>query len=246
MIDLHAHILPGVDDGACDMAESVEMARMAVESGVECVVATPHCNLPEGGLWAREVRAAVKTFQQRLEEENIPLRIAAGMEIFGMPDTPALLRSGRLMGLGESRYVLVEFPFSDYAREATAVLEEIGDMGLRPIVAHPERYAYVQTAPELVNLWTELGCLLQVNRGSLLGRFGRRAETVAHAMVERGFAAFVASDAHSPLRRTPWMRDVERLICEEYSPALAKRLLEEHPRQVLLDGEIEQAEPEWF
>ena len=143
-------------------------------------------------------------------------------------------------------YALIEFPFSDYGRNATAILEAVADMGLCPVVAHPERYTYVQGAPELLNLWHDLGCLFQINRGSLLGRFGRRAETVGHAMVERGFASFVASDAHSAVMRTPWMEDVERLLRSEYSPALAHRLLEENPRRVLMDQEIKTQEPDWF
>ena len=92
MIDIHAHILPGVDDGAFEMEESVEMARIAVESGVEYLVATPHCNLPEERLWANEVRSAAGLFQQRLQQEGIPLKVAAGMEIFGTPEVPELLR----------------------------------------------------------------------------------------------------------------------------------------------------------
>lgn len=246
MIDIHAHILPGVDDGAFEMEESIEMARIAVESGVEYLVATPHCNLPEERLWANEARSAAGLFQQRLQQEGIPLKVAAGMEIFGTPEVPELLRRGELMGLAGSRYALIEFPFSDYGRNATAILEAVADMGLCPVVAHPERYTYVQGAPELLNLWHDLGCLFQINRGSLLGRFGRRAETVGHAMVERGFASFVASDAHSAVMRTPWMEDVERLLRSEYSPALAHRLLEENPRRVLMDQEIKTQEPDWF
>ena len=120
------------------------------------------------------------------------------------------------------------------------------DLGLRPIVAHPERYRYAQEEPRLLNLWADMGCLLQVNRGSLLGRFGPRAEALGSSLVARGFAAFVASDAHTSVVRTPWMRDVQELLRREYSHRSARLLLEENAERVLRNETIEMDEPDWF
>ena len=251
MIDIHAHILPGVDDGSPSMESSLEMARLAVESGVQAIIATPHCNLPEElsgsrGLITEEVRQHADELAHALAREQIALRICPGMEIFGTPDTAQRLRDGALCTLAASRYPLIEFPFTDYAEEATETLESVLHLGLRPIVAHPERYRYTQLEPQLLNLWVDMGCLLQVNRGSLLGRFGEREEALAHGLVSRGFAAFVASDAHTPYVRTPWMRDVQALLTNEYSAGTACALLEENPARVLKDQEIELSEPDWF
>jgi protein-tyrosine phosphatase len=168
------------------------------------------------------------------------------MEIFGTMHTAQRLRSGMCCPLAASHYPLIEFPFSDFADEATEILDSVLRLGLRPIVAHPERYRYIQLHPQLLNLWTDMGCLLQVNRGSLLGRFGEREEALGHALIERGFAAFVASDAHSPVVRTTWMRDVQALLTEEYSEETAHALLEENPMRVLRNQEIELPEPDWF
>lgn len=248
MIDLHAHILPGVDDGAFDLEEALNMARMSVRSGVYAMVATPHCNLPDDRhpLWADRVLAELDTFQKALSHANIPLSVYPGMEIFGLSDTPLLLRNGKLLTLSRSRYPLIEFPFSGYAEEATAVLDGVLSLGLRPIVAHPERYVYVQEMPKLLNLWIDMGCLLQINRGSLLGRFSQRAEALAHSMVSRGFVTCVASDAHTSTVRTPWMRDVYDLLSREYSEKLAVQLLYDNPRCILEDREIIADEAEWF
>lgn len=247
MIDLHAHILPGVDDGSPALDESLEMARLAVESGVTDLAVTPHCGLPGGeGLYAPALRRRVTALSQALAREGIPLRLHEGMEIFGLPDTAEKLRAGALCTLAASRYPLIEFPFTSYAREATEVLYAVLALGLRPIVAHPERYRYVQRDPQLLDLWTDMGCLLQLNRGSLLGRFGEREEALAHSLVSRGYAAFVASDAHSSVRRTPWLRDVRVLLAREYGEDAAQLLLEQNPQRVLQNERIEMDEPDRF
>lgn len=248
MIDIHAHILPQVDDGSPSLECSLEMARLAVESGVAAMIATPHCNLPGSGalLWADALTRCTRELSHALEEQGIPLRLYAGMEIFGTPDTAEKLRRGKLCTLAGSRYPLIEFPFHDYGREATDILDSVLAMGLRPIVAHPERYRYTQDEPRLLNLWVDMGCLLQVNRGSLLGRFGERAEELGHSMVGRGFAAFAASDAHTSTVRTPWMRDVQELLRREYSPRTAQLLTQTHAEQVLGNETIKMDEPDWF
>ena len=251
MIDIHAHILPGVDDGSPSLESSLEMAVLAVESGVHTIIATPHCNLPEelgenAGLDAAGVRRQTDALNSALSREGVSLRIYPGMEIFGTMETAKRLRAGTLCTLAGSRYPLIEFPFVDYEEEATDILRSVLRLGLCPIVAHPERYRYTQRQPQLLNLWMDMGCLLQVNRGSLLGRFGEREEELSHALVGRGFAAFVASDAHTPVVRTTWMRDVWEMLAQEYSEQTAHALLEGNPARVLHDQEINIPEPDWF
>ena len=199
MIDLHCHILPELDDGSQSLEESLAMARMAVNSGVRAMAATPHCM----GERAEEVYGTWSLLRQALEETGVPLKLYPGMEIFGTPDTARLLREGKLFTLNGSRYPLIEFAFQSSGEEETLILRSVCRAGFRPLVAHPERYTYLQHDPEIVNRWCRLGCLFQVNRGSLLGRFGGHAQELAYALVERGFAAAVASDAHSPRVRTP-------------------------------------------
>lgn len=231
MTDIHAHILPGLDDGAADLDTALEMAALAVDSGVTDLVATPHA-LP-GGCTAGQVLQATDRLRLALEAEGIPLRLHAGMEILGTPDTPDLLEAGQLLCLGRSRCPLVEFPFTDYAATATDLLDELCRRGWRPVVAHPERYLYVQRDPALLELWLQLGCLLQVNKGSLLGRFGPREQRLARSLVHRGMAFAVASDAHGSSFRTTHMDAAVRLLTEEFSPAAARALLSDNPRRLL-------------
>lgn len=248
MIDLHTHILPHLDDGSPDYESSLEMARLSLRSGVIGVAATPHCGIPGQTLdhRAESIIAQTELFQKKLLDNGLRLAICPGMEIFGTPETPSLLRSGQLLTLNRSRYPLLEFPFHNYGREATQILEGVLALGLRPLVAHPERYLYLQNSPHLINLWADMGCLFQINRGSLLGRFGPGAEALAFAMVERGFACAVASDGHTPHTRTTWMQDVRELLEGEFSPDTAAALLSGNPRLLLSDQEITLPEPNWF
>lgn len=242
MIDLHSHILPEQDDGAQSLRESLAMARMAVDSGIRAMVATPHCADDR----TREVYGAWQLLREALEENGIPLRLYLGMEIFGTPDTARMLREGKLFTLNGSRYPLIEFSFRSDGEEESDILRSICRAGYRPLVAHPERYAYIQENPDLINRWHHMGCLFQVNRGSLLGRFGRHARETAFELVERGFATVIASDAHSYRMRTPWMEDVRQMLSEEISPLCAEVLLQENPRKILKNEELPPVEPEWF
>ena len=242
MIDIHSHILPGLDDGSGSLAESLAMARMAVDSGIRAMVATPHCM----GDRAEEVLESWRLLKQALEENQIPLRLYPGMEIYGTADTLRLLKAGKLLTLNNSRYPLVEFGFHGDGSKETALLRELCEAGYCPVVAHPERYVCVRYDPELLNRWYRMGCLMQVNRGSLLGRFGRHAQAMAVEMVERGFAAAVATDAHRFRSRTAWMADVREMLDQEVSPLCAKTLLEDNPRKILKNERLLLMEPEWF
>ena len=248
MIDIHAHILPAIDDGAENMDDALEMAALAVESGVKTIVVTPHCIdfADRKNFWAPQLMEEIEKIRSRLAKEKIPLEILPGMEIFGTRKTPDLIRRGKLTGLNNSDYMLIEFAFHNYAVHATEILEQIIDLGKRPVIAHPERYEYVLEDPSILNLWVEMGCLLQVNKGSLLGAFGRREQALAFELIERDFVFAVASDAHSPARRTTWMVDVYNLLAREFSQSTAKRLLETNPGKIIRNENIQRVQPRWF
>lgn len=242
MIDLHSHILPGLDDGAQNLQESLAMARMAVDSGIRAMVATPHCSDDR----RQEVYEAWLLLKDALKENEIPLRLFMGMEIFGTSETARMLYEGELLTLNGSRYPLVEFSFRSDGEQETRILQSIRKAGFRPVVAHPERYLYVQEDPRLINRWCQMGCLLQVNRGSLMGRFGHRAQAMAIALLNRGFAAAIASDAHSVRMRTPWMADIKKLLTREFSGAYARQLLRDNPKKIIKNEDLHLGEPKWF
>ena len=248
MIDIHAHILPGVDDGSQSLETSLEMARLSVQSGVSAVVATPHCNIPDDECIkdAETMRRAVADFRRELQKNDIRLQIYEGMEIFATEDMVDRFYARELTTLNGSVYPLVEFPFAFFAGEATGMLRSLISIGLRPIVAHPERYEYVQEDPALLHIWFSMGCYLQVNRGSLTGRFGEQIEELSLSMLERGFISFIASDAHSPVFRTTWMEDVRDLVTEHMGAKYASLLLSKNPSRMLKNLEITREDPLWY
>lgn len=242
MIDLHCHILPGLDDGAQSLEESLDMAAMAASQGIRHIAVTPHCVT---GM-ARDVINNLCMLEQLLQEENIPVKLYPGMEIFGTYDTALLLREKNLLTLNNSRYALIEFAFETDGEEETDILQSVLEEGFVPLVAHPERYACICHEPELANRWRRMGCLFQINRGSLLGRYGRIVQQTAMALVHRGFATVVATDAHSPVVRTPRVRDVYELLTRSISPIAADMLMKENPRRILCNEILPPAEPDWF
>ncbi len=234
MIDLHAHILPGIDDGAGDLFDSLEMARIAAANGVTAMVATPHCNIP--GMFENYLdEHYIETFRKlesALETEEIPLELYAGMEVYVTPDVPELLREGKILTLNGSRYILVEFQFEEEEGFVHRMLDEIAALGLCPVIAHAERYRFVQENPQMVYRWRKKGYVVQVNKGSLMGSFGRRVEHTAMRLLRHNLISLIASDAHSPYRRTPNMRDLYEAMLDDYSKKYVDVLFQENPRRI--------------
>jgi protein-tyrosine phosphatase len=242
MIDLHAHILPGMDDGASNIMESVAMAKIAVDCGIRGMAVTPHCMNDR----RKDIKTGLMLLRDVLQEADIPLILYPGMEIKGTRDTANLLSDGQLLTINGSRYPLIEFDFKSTGDLETNILGDVIHAGFTPIVAHPERYSYVQEDPELLNLWKQMGCIFQVNRGSFLGHFGEGAKQLAHEMTFRGFTTIVASDAHSDQHRIPWLKDAKLLLTQQFAPIAAYYLLRYNPLRILRNEELLQSDPDWF
>ena len=240
MIDIHCHILPELDDGSGSFSDSIEMARLAATSGTRCIVATPHCNIPNGysNYWTPEIRAAIDRLQQEVRARNIPITFFSGQEIFLASDFLSLLKQGKLIPINSSRYVLVEFSPFENASVALRKLQKMIAEGYVPIVAHPERYSFVHEHEDLVYRMKELGCLVQINKGSIKGRFGRKAMNSAFEILDNYDADFIASDGHSQYSRTPYLADAYEIICEHYSSDYADFLLNDNPQKVLKNEKI--------
>lgn len=237
MYDLHCHIAFGLDDGAQTIDEAVAMVELASQRGTQGIVATPHCNIPGSftNYWSNEILKRIKTLRDELDKNFIDVRIFCGQEIFCTSKTVDLLDSGELITLNNSRYPLVEFDFYDYSDNVYEKLDSLRAGGYIPVVAHPERYAFVQNESDAVRRIKRMGCLLQLNKGSLEGRFGPDAMETATEILDAGLADVIASDAHSPYVRTPNMIHTHEFISEEYSFDYADLLLEVNPGRILRD-----------
>lgn len=246
MIDIHSHILPGMDDGAEDSYDALEMARMAVASGVTAMVATPHCNFPGvyDNYYDKDYIETFRRLERFLEDENIPLKIYTGMEVFVTPDVPELIEKGKLLTINGGRYMLVEFAFDEEPTYVQDMLQKIADMKLCPVIAHPERYEFLQDNPKLAYQWKEQGYLLQANKGSFVGRFGRRVRNMAYRLIDDNLLSVIASDCHSQYRRTPHMLDAYDELTKDYSYKRLKKLFEENPKRICQNMEMAD-EKEW-
>lgn len=245
MIDIHCHLLPQVDDGAADPETALLMARMAVASGVDTIIATPHCNLPgaeQKNYRTLELAGRITALQKAITAEKLGLTILPGAEVLCTPEVPELLRQRKLPTLAESRYLLVEFYFDEDLHYMDDSLCAIAAEGIVPVIAHPERYGAVQQMPRVIDRWFHEGRVIQLNKGSILGRLGRRAEQTAQWILAHGLAHAVASDAHSDQVRTPQMSELREHLEENCGIAYTALLLEENPLRICKNLPLVQAE----
>ena len=238
MIDIHTHILPGLDDGARDMEDSLSMAALALKSGVHTLVATSHANT--GGFFreysVEEYLQRLEEFRTALRDVRMPLKVLSGMEIYMTQEVPHMIREGRLLSLNQTGYFLTEFPFGIDQEEMDEMLDDLMEFGVTPIIAHPERYQCTQRSTTGILRWIKQGCLTQVNRGSIFGRFGSEAKRCVDHLLDDHMVTCIASDAHKPYERTTYMADVKEYMEREYSFEYSKRLLYDNPKRIL-EGE---------
>ncbi|MEO1498849.1 MAG: CpsB/CapC family capsule biosynthesis tyrosine phosphatase [Planctomycetota bacterium] len=232
-VDIHCHLLPGIDDGAADLAASLAMARLQVASGVSHVVVTPH----QLGAFAHNegdaIRTATTALQAEFDKQEIPLRVSPGADVRIEDGMMEKLDSGEVLSLGDhQRHVLLELPHELYF-PLEPVLDGLAQRGMVGVLSHPERNAGLLKEPSLIEPLVEAGCLMQVTAGSLLGAFGSSSQAMAESMAKAGLIHFLATDAHSPRRRKPALGEAmtraadlvgepaARLWCDDYPAAVA-------------------------
>lgn len=206
-IDIHCHILPGLDDGPKNVEGSLALARCYEELGVKKIIATPHF-LP-GTAWAptrEKVLESVERFQNVLDSNGIVLKIEPGMEIAYHKKMADRILAGSLLPLADSDFYMVEPPFQGEQDSMLEVLDDLLQKGVHIILAHPERIGYFQQNPESLEKLVNQGMLIQVNSGSLLGHFGSKSKDTAVCLANRGFLHIFASDAHNHETRAPFTR----------------------------------------
>lgn len=237
MIDIHCHILPEIDDGARDVYDTLEMALMAVNSGIKAIVATPHCNIPwsDGNYYGHHFRESLRKAREAIEQERMPIKILSGMEVFVTFDLPELIKEGKILTINHSDYLLIEFDFGEDPEFVDIMVQRLRDMGIRPIIAHPERYDFIKEDIHLAKRLVDAGCILQANKGSFLGKYGSRSEKTAFELIKNKLIKVVASDAHSPVARTPYMLEARRAIKDVCD---TEELFEKNPAKICVNQPI--------
>jgi protein-tyrosine phosphatase len=230
--DFHNHVIPGVDDGARDEAETVSALEAMAAEGVSALIATPHVRLFPPAVGSIEARLAeLDEGWERLLACAGDMPVKRGAELRLDTADPGL--DDARLRLGGGRFALVEYPFFSVPPRSARVLALIVSRGWIPIVAHPERYSGIETGLDTVREWRETGALVQVNIGSLLGRFGRPARRTAHALLARGWVDYLGSDYHA--RGAPRIAEGRALLERSGATAQAELLLVTNPGRLWRD-----------
>ena len=242
MVDIHHHLLHGLDDGADSLETSVEMARLAVAEGISHVVCTPHAN----GHYAFDPAInAAKTdrLRERLAEQDIALTLGSGCDFHLSYDNVKQAQADparfSINGLG---YLLVEVPDYGLPPGLTETFYALQLAGLTPILTHPERNPTLQNDPARMIDWLRVGVLIQVTADSLTGHKGKQAARTAHQFLERRWAHFLATDAHNRTTRPPRMREAHDAVAGKYGAGYAHALCVTNPLAVFLGQQFETVE----
>lgn len=237
-VDIHNHIIPGVDDGAISMGEALDMARMAADHGTDIMVATPHrAAYQRSEAPPNWVRAHVRALQHKIDEAEIHLQVAPGVEIPIGPQVAADLVGGRTLTIGDAgHWALIEPPFDHIPKDAFDNLRAIMDSGFKVVLAHPERNAVIQKSLTFLETCARFGVNIQLTSGSLLGDFGSEAKETAEAILKHApeWKIVIASDAHDLVNRPTTLvakaRDAAAKIVGE---AEANEMVDKRPRAMV-------------
>ncbi len=242
--DLHAHILPGVDDGAKTPEDTIAMARAAAEDGTKVMLCTPHRRDVTENWSVQHIRDLIERMNALIRGEGIDLALALGMENHLDVDLPDEFAAGRALPMNGTRYILVEMPFFGRPNYVEDALFRLRAQGLVPVLAHPERIEAFQRDPELLASFVEQRMLSQITAGSVLGYFGGGVKKFTATLLRRNLVHVVASDTHfasgprSP-RITPGLEAIAEVVGEER----ARRMAVDTPRAILENQPVEVEPP---
>ena len=224
MIDLHCHILPGVDDGAKNMEQSIAMAKLAVEEGITHILATPH---HQAHNWYNEkikVQQLVEEVQAALDEEGIPLIIFPGQEVRLYGEIIADIKADKIQFIDEAnQYLLIEFPSTSVPAYTERLFYELQAIGITPIVVHPERNQAIEKEPEILKNLVDKGALAQLTAGSYIGKFGREVEKLSKDLIEANLIHYIASDSHNTSNRKFHLKEAYEALEKDYGSELVNR-----------------------
>ena len=233
MVDIHCHILPGIDDGPQSWELTAEMCRIAALDGITHIVATPHCN--HEFAYDRDRYTEMLGELSDSAEGNLAFSLGCDFH-FSYDNIQDALAHPRRYTIGESQYLLVEFSDFGIPPEVKQNLLSISSSGMVPIITHPERNRPLLNKPEMVLEFVEQGCLVQVTANSFTGYWGSRSQKMAEWLLQRQAIHVIASDAHDPARRPPVLSEARKAVTELAGAEVADALLVQNPAAIV-DGE---------
>jgi protein-tyrosine phosphatase len=243
-IDIHCHLLPGIDDGPKDWKASLAMAQTATDAGIQTIVATPH----QLGRYEKNTAERIVTLttdvQRRIHDAGLPLKVLPGADVRIQEDLPELVEQGRILTLGNPKsenrnsFLLMELPH-EQALPLGRLLYRLQSQGITAILSHPERNKHLQENPEILRPWVQQGCLIQVTTGSITGDFGREAVRVSRWLFRENLVHLVATDAHNVTDRPPAWRSAFARICQWEGRQRANEVFKRNPAAVVAGRPVE-------
>jgi protein-tyrosine phosphatase len=237
MIDIHSHILPGIDDGSKDIAMSLDMLRTAEKDGITEIVATPHFLRGYGDTPYEEVREIVEELNKLASSEGIKLNINYGQEVYYSENMINDYKNGLIGTINDSRYMLFELPMGKIESGTFDIIYEIQVLGIVPVLAHPERYRFIIDKPSAINRFIQEGLLFQMNAGSIRGDFGPLIKKTATTLIEHGVYNFIGSDAHNSTNRIANVSESIKICADKNK--LYKDLFEKSGKSLLVNKDVE-------
>lgn len=235
MIDLHCHILPGIDDGAPDLDESLAMARVAVADGITVTACTPHIYPGMYENHAVGIRTAIAALREALHREGIPLQLVEGADVHLTPDLVRDLKNGSIPTLNGTRYFLFEPPHHVAPPRLEHVVFDLVSAGYVPILTHPERLSWIDNHYPLFATLVKGGAWMQLTAGAITGRFGGRVKYWAERMLDEGLVHIVATDAHRADKRAPLLAEAREAVARRLGAEEADAMVRSRPSAVLRD-----------
>ncbi len=237
-IDIHCHIMPGVDDGSPDMATSLEMLKIADKNGITHLILTPHHKPMHHNVSPEHNVLYRKKLQEAAKEAGIRAKLFSGNEIYYSDETMEELLQGKICSLAGSDYVLVEFHPTNPFKAIQNAMNRVQASGYIPIVAHVERYSDIVEKPERVGDLIDMGCLIQVNASSIMGKYGFGISHFTKKLLKENYVHFIASDAHDTGRRAPKLLECREYVERKYGEEYAKKLFFTNPANVIRNETI--------
>lgn len=242
MIDIHCHILPGIDDGAKTAADTLIMLKVAIEEGITVITATPHHN-PEYKNERPLILQKVQEVEKIIEENNLPIQVFPGQEVRAYGEVIADYKANKLLTVADnSRFMLIEFPSDHVPGYASKLFYQMQSNGFQPILVHPERNSEIIENPNILYDFVSKGVLSQITASSVTGNFGRKIQKLTYQIIENNLTHFIASDAHNVTSRSYKMKEAFKIVEDEFSFELSE-YYKNNSEQVIIDGQIYPDQP---
>lgn len=239
-VDIHCHILPGVDDGSQSPEETKAMLEKAWDEGIQIMVATPHYHKQRGKNDIDLIKKQLLLTRKLAKEVHPKMQICLGMEIYYGEDVPELLKTGKAVSIRKSRYILVEFSPGDDFQYILNAVRKLQMSGHTVIIAHIERYNCLREDISNVEYLREMGAYLQVNAGSITGSYDRSVKKFLREVLKAHLVQLVGTDAHGPEKRSPKMQEAYKEVVKRCGEEYADQIFGQNAKKVLRNEEIDE------